>query len=342
VAVINGTNKDDTIFGTKNNDTIYGKDGFDAIYGDLGNDSLHGGKGNDWLLGDDGKDNLYGEAGDDTLYGGAGNDSLFGDDGIDAVFGGTGNDIVKGGKGESYLYGEEGGDELFYNPTSAKLGTLGDSLAFSHMDGGDGQDTLNLFNEATYKDENGKTQSAETYVYFDEYGTGHMFFEPPSQDYDMAPAVSVGDIYNIEELEVTGKGGLQFYGNWASDVGMKVTGTQTNDVLVSYDGKDTFLGGGGNDDFFFGGGDTIESAAKDADEFFFYGGYNDGLAHLTGFNGAGKSGGDILYVSSYDLADPSTQVSESGGKTTFTLNGGQDSLQVDATGLVQGQDWFLY
>lgn len=340
MAVINGTNNDDTIFGTNNADTIYGKNGFDAIYGKNGPDSLHGGNGNDWLEGEAGKDHLYGENGADTLFGGGGDDTLHGADGVDDEFGGPGNDIVKGGRDESHLYGEEGNDDLYYNPTNAKLESLGDSLLYSHMDGGDGYDTLNLFNEATYKDD-GTTKHSQTYVNFDEYGTGHIYFEGQPEDYGSSPFVSAGDFYNIEELKVTGKGGLEFYGNYTSDDGITVTGTQKADVFVSYDAKDSFLGGGGNDDFYFGGGDTIESAAKDADEFFFYGGYNDGLATLTGFNGAGKSGGDILYISSYDLTDPSTQVTEFGGKTTFTLNGGVDALQVDATGLVQGQDWFL-
>lgn len=341
MAVIKGTNKDDTIFGTAKDDTIYGKDGFDTIYGGFGNDSLHGDKGNDWLLGESGNDHLYGKSGDDSLYGGIGNDTMHGDGGIDSLFGGDGNDVVKGGRDTSYLYGEDGDDDVYYNPTNAKLEKIGDELSYSYMDGGSGHDTLNLFNEATYKDENGKTQNSESYVYIDSYGTGHIDFGAQPTGGYLSPYVYAGTFSNFEEIKLNGKGGAHFDGEWSGAYDTTVTGTTKADVFSSYYAHDTMIGGGGNDEFYFGGLDKIVSGTNDADEFHFAAWYSYGTATIEHFNGAGKSGGDVLYIASYDLADPTTQVVESGGKTTFTLNGGVDALQVDATGLVQGQDWFL-
>ena len=54
-------------------------------------------------------------------------------------------------------------------------------------------------------------------------------------------------------------------------------------------------GAGGNDDFYImGGKDTVNSGANDADRFFFDA-TSPADAKITGFNGAGKYGGDRLY-----------------------------------------------
>jgi RTX calcium-binding nonapeptide repeat (4 copies) len=342
VAVINGTNGDDDLEGTTNNDTIYGKNGADILYGLGGNDSLETGAGDDLAFGGDGNDNLYGKGGLDFLYGEGGNDSLYGDDYADVLYGGSGNDVLKGGLGQASLYGESGNDSVYYNPSKGKLEDLEatNELASSYLNGGGGKDVLNLFNDTTFKDANGKTQHSKTYIYLDDGGDGHQYFVGAGPDYN-DPFVETGTFSQFEEIKVEGKGGLEFYGSWADSYGIKVTGTDTGDYFSSYYSKDTFLGGGGNDTFFFGGGDTIESWTKDADQFYFNAWYGYDTAHLTGFNGAGKDGGDELYIHGYDLANPSTQIVESGGKTTFTLNGGTDVLEINTTGLVQGEDWFL-
>jgi Ca2+-binding RTX toxin-like protein len=342
VAVINGTNNNDDILGTIKNDTIYGKDGNDTIWGWDGNDSLHGDKGHDALLGENGNDNLYGKDGDDYLEGGPGNDNLHGDNGWDYLVGNAGKDTLKGGLGVTWAYGDEGDDSVYYNPSKGKLEDLAatNELASSYLNGGNGKDVLNLFNDVTYKDENGKTQNAKTYVYLDDGGDGHQYFMGQPQDFFEEPFVETGTFSQFEEIKVEGKGGLEFYGSLTEAFGIKVTGTDKGDTFQSYYADDTFLGGGGNDIFSFGGGDTIESWTKDADEFFFQDWDSLDTAHLTGFNGAGKAGGDTLYINSFNLDNPSTQVVESGGKTTFTLNGG-DALEVDKVGLVQGEDWFL-
>lgn len=346
MAVIQGTNNDDSIIGTDKNDTIYGKNGNDVLWGgpvgNSGNDSLHGDKGHDSLYGEDGNDNLYGKDGDDYLEGGAGNDNLHGDNGHDFLTGGAGNDTLKGGLGITLAYGDEGDDSVYYNPSKGKLEDLEvtNELAQSYLNGGPDKDVLNLFNETTFKDVNGKTQNAKTYIYMDDGGDGHQYFVGAGEGYN-DPFVETATFSQFEEIKVEGKSGLDFYGSWGDSYGIKVTGTDKGDYFSSYYSKDTFLGGGGDDIFFFGGGDTIESWTKDADEFHFNAWYSYDTAHLTGFNGAGKDGGDELYIYGFDLADPNTQVVESGGKTTFTLNGGTDVLEINTVGLVLGQDWFL-
>jgi Ca2+-binding RTX toxin-like protein len=83
MAIIIGTNGDDTLNGTSGTDIIIGLDGNDVLSGGAGNDILLGGNGNDTLLGGNGSDILSGDNGDDTLDGGAGNDILLGGQGVD-------------------------------------------------------------------------------------------------------------------------------------------------------------------------------------------------------------------------------------------------------------------
>jgi VCBS repeat-containing protein len=67
MAILNGTNKADTITGTAQND---------SIFGDNGNDTINGGAGDDYIDGGNGSDLLSGGAGDDVIDGGNGQDSL--------------------------------------------------------------------------------------------------------------------------------------------------------------------------------------------------------------------------------------------------------------------------
>ncbi len=83
MAIIIGTNSDDTLNGTSGSDIIIGLDGNDVLSGGAGNDILLGGNGNDTVLGGNGNDILSGDNGDDTLDGGAGNDILLGGQGVD-------------------------------------------------------------------------------------------------------------------------------------------------------------------------------------------------------------------------------------------------------------------
>jgi VCBS repeat-containing protein len=67
MAIINGTNKAETINGTA---------GDDRLFGDNGNDNLYGGAGNDYIDGGNGSDLISGGAGNDEIDGGNGQDTL--------------------------------------------------------------------------------------------------------------------------------------------------------------------------------------------------------------------------------------------------------------------------
>jgi Ca2+-binding RTX toxin-like protein len=342
VPVIKGTNKSEDLFGTDRNDTIYGRDGDDRIVGYKGDDSLHGDRGNDVLWGYEGDDNLYGKNGDDTLIGGVGNDKLYGDDGQDSLWGGEGNDILKGGLGGSYMNGEGGDDSLYFDPYRGRIEDVIDELSGflgnSSLHGGDGHDILNIFGKTTYTDAANAKQDGWIYIGINEGDIGSMFFEGSPRDSGM-PWASLGTFDGIEEIRAEGNGGLKFHGGQGQ--GFKVTGTAQGDDLSSFGADDWLRGGGGNDSFFFNGGDRIESWTKDADEFYFADYANGGgAAVLSGFNGAGKVGGDVLNMSASDIHDPSTQIVEADGHTIVTLNSG-DTLEIDAVGLKQDLDYFI-
>jgi VCBS repeat-containing protein len=67
MAILNGTNKADTINGTAQ---------ADSIFGDNGNDVINGGAGDDYIDGGNGSDLISGGAGNDVIDGGNGQDTL--------------------------------------------------------------------------------------------------------------------------------------------------------------------------------------------------------------------------------------------------------------------------
>ena len=76
MAVLNGTN---------NNDTLNGTIDVDTLNGGMGNDLLNGDTANDTLNGDEGNDSLNGGAGDDLLNGGPETDLGLIDDSEDVL-----------------------------------------------------------------------------------------------------------------------------------------------------------------------------------------------------------------------------------------------------------------
>ena len=148
--------------------------------------------------------------------------------------------------------------------------------------------------------------------------------------------VNAGTFSHVEEIKLDGKGGATFWGAWTG-YDTTITGTAKADTFSSYHADDTMIGGGGNDTFYLNGADKVVSGGGDADDFYMSAWYSYDTATIENFNGESKSGGDQLYLNSYEF----TGLYESGGKTTFYLNWGTDAVQVDAVGMVQGEDWFL-
>ena len=146
--VLHGGDDNDNLFGRAGNDTQFGDDGADSLSGNAGNDSLDGGADNDVLTGGDGAD---------TLQGGAGNDRLSDDteanlpNGSDLLMGGAGNDLITSSGTADTLDGGDDNDTLSSsNDVSATLigGAGNDSLSVTVqyarvlMQGGEGNDTL--------------------------------------------------------------------------------------------------------------------------------------------------------------------------------------------------------
>ncbi len=180
MALISGTDGDDTLQASKATDTLAGGAGNDFYFisstltkvGEKtgeGSDSVSTSLGS-YTLGDNledlqhsnasafrgtgnGLDNrINGNAGNDSLDGGAGNDTLWGNGGDNSLLGGTGDDqLVAGGRAD-LLDGGLGNDTLFGGAGQATLrGGIGeDSLVAQTMggviDGGDDHDQLWLPN----------------------------------------------------------------------------------------------------------------------------------------------------------------------------------------------------
>ena len=172
MAVINGTNNNDTLVGkfdfsplfVDRPDTINGLDGNDSLTGLSTNDMLNGGTGDDTLRGQGGNDTLNGGIGADNLDGGDNNDTLNGSIGNDTLNGGSGNDRIDGGTGtdtvvesgvnftltNSQLIGN-GTDTVISIEGAILTGSSGNNIlnasAFTlgsvTLNGGFGNDTLN-------------------------------------------------------------------------------------------------------------------------------------------------------------------------------------------------------
>jgi Ca2+-binding RTX toxin-like protein len=247
MALVNGTNGDDTLYGTSGIDSINGLGGNDVLKGFGGADFLDGGTGIDTAFYDDSAvgvavslqtgsygrgtggsaegdtlvniENLSGSAfgdslsGDDranVLWGLSGNDTLKGGGGNDALLGGIGNDTVKGGGGADGLSGEEGNDTL---------------------EGGGGADTL----------AGGAGQDTASYV----FSSAGVFVSLIT--HTAAYGDAEGDTFDSIE-NVTGS--LHADNLWGDNGNNTLDGIDGTDILKGFGGADTLHGGYGGDTLF--------------------------------------------------------------------------------------------
>ncbi len=174
MAIINGTNNNETLLGTSSGDIINGFAGNDTINGFAGSDTLIGGFGDNIL--DGGADidtvsyagsinnviasletgratffggsdtfinieNLVGSENSDVLTGNSFNNRLEGRAAFDQLFGGLGNDTLLGGDGNDRLEGGDGNDLIAGDKGSdVMIGGNGND-SFSWVDG-DGSDVI--------------------------------------------------------------------------------------------------------------------------------------------------------------------------------------------------------
>jgi Ca2+-binding RTX toxin-like protein len=114
--IINGNADPESIFDTADDDSISGLGGDDSLYSGTGNDTLDGGDGNDFI-------DIYGQ-GDHSITGGAGDDVV-------VAFAG-GSETIDGGAGNDFIL-------AFADSTTHP--TL--------ITGGDGQDSISIYNSGT-------------------------------------------------------------------------------------------------------------------------------------------------------------------------------------------------
>jgi Ca2+-binding RTX toxin-like protein len=150
MAIINGTNGNDTRNGTNGDDEIYGLAGNDTLYGLNGSDYINGGAGNDSLYGGEGDDYINGGEGIDRLEGGNGNDFYVVDSSSDVIVeNGTGRDAISASLSWT-LASTSTVEDLLLSGSGAINGT-GNSLNNSitgnggnnTLDGGSGNDIIN-------------------------------------------------------------------------------------------------------------------------------------------------------------------------------------------------------
>jgi Ca2+-binding RTX toxin-like protein len=258
--VIWGGSEDDSITGGAGADRLDGGGGVDTVdysssaagvnvnlstgvskYGDASGDklshfeSITGSFERDVLTGDNGDNVLTGVLGKDVLTGNGGNDSfLMYGTGTEKIFGGSGNDLI----------------QLF----SIAPGTYGDAFsAASHIDGGTGYDTLDLYNTGTVVLGAGTLLNVEQIIVEDGFnykltsadatvGAGHSL------------VVDAGALTGANHITFDGSaetnGRFDFNGGAGKDV---FTGGAGADILTGAGGSDTLTGGAGADTFVFNG-----------------------------------------------------------------------------------------
>ena len=183
-----------------------------------------------------GDDIIIGTAVGEVINGLAGKDTIRGGGGADTIFGGEGNDTI-----------------LLY---------LGDGVSGEKLDGGAGEDTLELGNNASMasiglttnfeilKLEGDAVIAANQIADFDTFssrfgGTNNLF------------AAAAGT-YSFAGKMVAAN--IRFYGSTAAD---KITGSAAGDWLRGGGGADTIFGGEGNDTVFLSVGDGVSGEKLD-------------------------------------------------------------------------------
>ena len=244
-----GTDTNDVIENTDKNieGYLYGNDGDDQLYGNInkdiliggaGNDTLNGGAGQDILIGGAGNDTLNGGEGNDLLNGGAGNDMLNGGTGLDTLIGESGNDVMSGGDYEKDIYiFQSGHGQDTVNDRSYDWGYFNqfNDVKFEGANFADAQ-FLRVGNDLVVK-AFGTDDSVTFKTYLAES-------DSTSRDFNFIFADKT-----ISTSEIIG-------------MTIQLTGTDGNDVLNGWRGKDNLVGGLGDDTLNgVGGDDQLEGGA---------------------------------------------------------------------------------
>jgi Ca2+-binding RTX toxin-like protein len=250
MAVIRGTQGNDTLVGTLFNDTILGLGGNDRIFADPtvfdfvgGDDVVDGGSGNDVIFTFGGDDEVDGGSGDDTIRTGDEDDSIEAGLGNDDVQSGRGEDIVLGQAGDDELRGGEDDDDLRGGAGSDRViggsddDTLRDGVGVDQLEGRTGDDTVILAADA----------STDTVVFMaDDVGNG----VDTIRGFNTAARDDGGDLIDIREVAGDGfelvedSGDVLIFADPAGEAGLTLI-ARVEDVDDDAALADNILDGGG-------------------------------------------------------------------------------------------------
>jgi hypothetical protein len=279
-----------------------------------------GNDGRTTVLGTENRDVFRGNGGRDVLDGRGGNDFLF-DGGLDT-------NVLRGGAGDDLLTVEL---DNVTTPINQDL--------FGELDGGTGFDTLD-FRVTVRGDVPDQSESYRIDLYVGLSDTPDRFGFLTLEDVVMV-GDSAGDqnryagFSDIERFDFSVSGENVFYQAF-TDRDVTVIGSNSifGDSFKDGAGDEVLSGRGGNDRFELakGGADTVDGGT--GDDTFVVGFSGAGSDTITGFEGAGAAGGDLI---EWRLGSRRFTKDESDGATVFTWDGG--SLTVGVIGLQEGQDY---
>ncbi|OFW87589.1 MAG: hypothetical protein A3B66_08985 [Alphaproteobacteria bacterium RIFCSPHIGHO2_02_FULL_46_13] len=186
---------------------------------------------------------IYGGAGNDTITGGGGNDTMYGGAGNDTITGGTGNDTIYAGDGDNTVYTGTAGADVIYGGTGNN--TFISQHAGVTYDGTNGAlIAAGVYNTVDYSSSN----TSMTINLLGGYGTGGA---ANGDFYVMTDFAGYNSINRI----LLGSGNNSVTGSRSND--WIITGAG-NDSLSGGEGTNILSGGGGVNDFYMGAGnDTI-------------------------------------------------------------------------------------
>jgi Ca2+-binding RTX toxin-like protein len=270
---------------------LVGSTGANLFLGGSGNDTLSGGGGNDTLHGNAGADSLSGEAGNDTFY----VDTL---DTVQEAVGG-GKDVVYASANFTLTAGQE--IEEFRVSGAAGLQLVGNERG-NEIYGGSGNDTLNGAGGADVLVGNGGTDlligggDNDTY-YVDGLDTVQEAVGGGTDTVFTSVSFTLGAGQEVEVLRAL-----------SGAVGLRLTGNELANTVLSDAGADTLSGGAGNDTLSGGSGNDVLFGDAGADSL------------------SGGTGNDTYYVDALDTVREAV----GGGTDTvlasanFTLTAGQE------------------
>ncbi|MCA1370029.1 calcium-binding protein [Bradyrhizobium sp. BRP14] len=237
-----------------------------------------------------GNDRIFGAATDDIISTGAGND-IIGPYGTDVDDGTSmlGDDTIDTGSGGDIIVDVSGANRIFAGDHSDKITT---TLASAVIDGGNGWDTLSLFD-----DERTEDVTVDFVRGFASTGTLISGIEVASVDLGSGSDTLIGgNLFSLSahmgegDNYVEGSNGRDYIASGSGDDALY--GGAGDDILISVGGNDVLAGGDGNDEIHdagtaFDDGDTIID-----------GGAGDDLIQVRAPSGFidGGDGNDTLYV----------------------------------------------